>query len=125
MMLLTQLSCSSNQCVFPRVSPDLTQRQTAAVMLLFTRRFIQSAACVHSLSQLIASSGGFVFLNVDWRALTELLEVVVASSIPHSLPHAAPISRDGMKTPAETARPYVQHARKKYTSVNNPIVRWS
>lgn len=28
-----------------------------------------------------------------------------ASSIPNNLPQAAPISRDGMKTPADTARP--------------------
>lgn len=45
------------------------------------------------------------------------------SRIPHSLPQAAPISRDGMKTPADTVRPYVQHARKKYVSVNKPSVR--
>lgn len=32
-------------------------------------------------------------------------DVMEASSIPHSLPQAAPISRDGIKTPADTARP--------------------
>lgn len=39
------------------------------------------------------------------RTLTESLPVMDASSIPHNLPQAAPISRDGMKTPADTARP--------------------
>lgn len=52
----------------------------------------------------------FYILNC---AHTEPVDVMEANSIPHSLPQAAPISRDGMKTPADTARPYVQHARKK------------
>ena len=45
--------------------------------------------------------------------LTEPLEGMAASRIPNSLPQAAPMSRDGMKTPADTARPYVQQAKKK------------
>lgn len=36
---------------------------------------------------------------------TEPLEVIEASSIPNSLPQAAPMSSEGMKTPADTARP--------------------
>lgn len=39
------------------------------------------------------------------HTLTEPVEVMEASSIPHSLPQAAPISSEGMKTPADTARP--------------------
>lgn len=39
------------------------------------------------------------------QTLTEPLEVMAASSRPNSLPQAAPISSDGMKTPADTARP--------------------
>lgn len=46
----------------------------------------------------------------------------MGSRIPKSRPQAAPISREGMKTPADTVRPYVQHASKKYVRVNNPRV---
>lgn len=45
-------------------------------------------------------------LNSNYtHTLTDPVEVMEASSIPHNLPQAAPISRDGMKTPADTARP--------------------
>jgi hypothetical protein len=43
----------------------------------------------------------------------ELVEERVGSMMPISRPHAAPMSSEGMKTPADTASPYVQHARKK------------
>lgn len=33
--------------------------------------------------------------------------------MPKSRPQAAPMSSEGMKTPADTVRPYVQHARRK------------
>lgn len=46
----------------------------------------------------------------------------LVSRIPNSRPHAAPRRRDGIKTPADTVKPYVQQARKKYSNVNRPSV---
>lgn len=49
--------------------------------------------------------------NKQWRnsiiksTQTDPVAEMVASSMPHSRPQAAPISSDGMKTPADTARP--------------------
>lgn len=41
-----------------------------------------------------------------WKAvLTDWLEVMVDRRIPNSRPQAAPMSRDGMNTPADTVRP--------------------
>ena len=38
--------------------------------------------------------------------------------MPTSLPQAAPVARDGMKTPLETLSPYVHTLRKNNTIVN-------
>ena len=52
-------------------------------------------------------------IQIHTNTLTESEGLMAASSIPNSLPQAAPIRREGMKTPADTVSPYVQQARKK------------
>ena len=44
------------------------------------------------------------------------------TAMPTSLPQAAPVSNEGMKTPLETLSPYVHTANKKYSEANKPSV---
>ena len=52
------------------------------------------------------------------RVLQKILTTLgkrYSTPIPNSRPHAAPVSRRGIKTPEGTLRPKVQRDRKKYS----------
>lgn len=90
-MPLTKLRRSSDQGVFTRIGPGLTKD-------VHTGKLHREIECGLLDKQNVEEC------LLKWTR-TDPVEEMVASSIPHSRPQAAPMSSEGMKTPADTARP--------------------
>jgi hypothetical protein len=58
-----------------------------------------------------------VKLESELLSLTESGNTL-ASPIPTNRPQAAPVKREGMKSPLDTLSPYVQHDSRKYKMKN-------